>query len=656
MDVIATAMGEVLEPFRLLTLFVGVFTGLVIGVIPGIGGLFGMALLIPMTYTMDPYAAIALLLGMASVTTTSDTIPAVLIGVPGTVGSMATVVDGHALAKKGDAARALGAAYSASLIGGLFGALVLAVSLPVIRPFILMLRTPDFLAISVLGLSFVAMVSGKQPLKGLAAALVGVSLSLIGLDDHEAIQRWTFGQLYLWDGLSLSTVFLGIFGLPEVAALYQRKAISENVEVITGSGMLRGMRETLSQWWLVLRCSSMGALVGAMPGIGLAAVSWITYAMATRNRGDGPPFGEGNIRGVIGPEAANNATEGGSLIPTIALGIPGGAGTALLLGALIVHGIVPGPHMLGRDAPLTVAMIFSVAAANVIGALVCLVFTNPLARLATVSSKTIAPIALVFLFMGAFQATASIGDIVVLFLFGLVGMFMKSQGWPRPALALGFVLGPVIERYFFLSYQINGWDFLSRPAMLGVAAFFLYKAATYLKAQSAAVPANQEKADGHDTDIPTIAGLMVLSILILASSRNWPFAAAVFPVVSGGLLLVLTTIMLVMGRIRRSGPTGQNQSNRAVLPVTQFAEERKSGLAILGLTGAMTAGLYIFGPFISSGLIVAAVMFFAGKKPALQSVITGTGVAFFVYLIFDRMVSVAWPRDALSLLIGGIFQ
>ena len=655
MDVIATAMGEVLEPFRLLMLFVGVCTGLVIGVIPGIGGLFGMALLIPMTYSMDPYAAIALLLGMASVTTTSDTIPAVLIGVPGTVGSMATVVDGHQLAKKGDAARALGAAYSASLIGGLFGALVLAISLPVIRPFILMLRTPDFLAISVLGLSFVAMVSGKQPLKGLAAALVGVAASLIGLDDHEAIQRWTFGQLYLWDGLSLSTVFLGVFGIPEVASLYQRKAISENVDVITGSGMLRGMRETLSEWWLVLRCSSMGALVGAMPGIGLAAVSWITYAMATRNRGDGPPFGEGNIRGVIGPEAANNATEGGSLIPTIALGIPGGAGTALLLGALIVHGVVPGPHMLGRDAPLTVAMIFCVAAANVIGALICLFLTNPLARLATVSSKTIAPIALVFLFMGAFQASASIGDIVVLFLFGLIGMFMKSQGWSRPALALGFVLGPVIERYFFLSYQINGWDFLSRPAMLLVVVFFLYKLAVHLKAQSVPVAAVQEKTDGHDTDMTVTAGLLVLSVFILASSKNWPFAAAVFPIVSGGLLFVLAVVMLVSGGIRRSGSKTPQSTPGAGSTALVFADERRAGLAILSFTAAMTAGLYAIGPFLSSGLLVTSVMLYVGKKPVPQSISTGIGVAIVVYLIFDRMVSVAWPLDGLSLIFRSLF-
>ena len=231
MGVLIEALSELAEPLRLGMLLLGVVLGLVIGVIPGLGGIFGLTLLIPLTYTLDPISALALLLGMSAVTTTSDTIPAVLLGVPGTVGSAATVLDGHEMAKQGHAAQALGAAYMASLIGGVFGALVLALSLPMMRPLVLLLNYGDLLAITIFGLTLVALLSGESKIRGVLAALLGVLVSLIGLDPYEGAERWTMGSLYFWGGVPTAIVFLGLFGLSELAALSGRGQIQQSANM-----------------------------------------------------------------------------------------------------------------------------------------------------------------------------------------------------------------------------------------------------------------------------------------------------------------------------------------------------------------------------------------------------------------------------------------
>lgn len=645
MDVVLAALAEMIEPLRLAMLMVGVCAGLVIGVIPGLGGLFGMALLIPLSFGLDPYSAIALLIGMSAVTTTSDTIPAVLIGVPGTVGSMATVVDGHALAKRNQAGRALGAAYTASLLGGLFGAFVLAVSLPLLRPLVLMLRTPDFLAITLLGLSLVAMLVGRDPLKGFAAACAGVILSFVGIDDQTAAHRWTFGQIYLWDGLPLGAVFLGLFGVPEVASLLSRKAIADRGAVAT-SGVREGIGNTLREWRLVLQCSGIGALLGALPGVGLSVVSWIAYGFARRHRGDGPEFGEGNIRGVIGPESANNANEGGSLIPTIALGIPGGAGTALLLGALIVHGVVPGPHMLEANASVTVAMILSLAVANVVGAGICLSLSNPLSRIATVSSHIIAPIALIFIILGAFQSSASVNDVVVLLCFGLVGMIMKAREWPRPALALGFVLGELVERNFFLSWQIFGWFTFLRPSFLLVALLLAFQIVWHLSGRGRR---GRTLAPSDPKGVWSSVVVSAFASLVLLTARSLPSQAALFPSITAVFLLLLAASMLTRALVAaRDDDVASAGCGLGTAPVLTGG----NAAVVVGVP-VFLAGLFAFGPLLTSGLLVAATMRWGGEGLA-RSASAGAIVALVVHLVFDRLISTPWPRSLLETALSAL--
>ena len=442
----------------------GVIIGLVLGVIPGLGGLVGLSLLLPFTFNMDPYTALAFMMGLQAVVVTSDTIPAVLFGVPGTVGSAATILDGYPMARKGQAGRAFGAAFSASVIGGLFGALLLGISVPILRPIVLEIGSPELLAICVFGLSLVAVLSGGSPLKGLAGACIGLMVATAGDDPQTGTLRWTFDSLYLWDGLPVVPLALGLFAIPELADMAITKQsinVKEGDKQDARFGQIEGIKDTFKNWFLVLRCASIGAALGAVPGIGASVIDWIAYGHAARTEKGAPEtFGKGDVRGVIASEASNNAKEGGALVPTIAFGVPGSASMALILGAFLIHGLVPGPEMLTTRLDVTYTLVWSVAIANVLGAGICFTFANQLAKVALIRIGVLAPVVLAITYIGAFQGSRQWGDIYALLLFGIIGWIMKRLRWPRPPLILGFVLGGLVERYMFISVERYGADWL----------------------------------------------------------------------------------------------------------------------------------------------------------------------------------------------------
>ena len=272
----------IIDPTRLLFLFFGVLIGLTLGIILGLGGIVGLSLLLPFTFDMDPYTALAFMLGLGSVTVTSDTIPAVLFGVPGTTGSAATVLDGHPLSKQGQAGRAFGAAFSASLIGGVFGAFLLAISVPVLRPFILYIGSPELLTFCVFGLSLAAVLSGGAPLKVLAAAALGLLVSTVGEDPHSGVLRWTFDTVYLWEGIPLVPVALGLFALTEIADMVVAGGmiIKDKIEKARKADQWEGIKDTLQHKFLVARCATIGAFIGAVPGMGASVIDWVAYGHA----------------------------------------------------------------------------------------------------------------------------------------------------------------------------------------------------------------------------------------------------------------------------------------------------------------------------------------------------------------------------------------
>src|ERR687888_204867 len=417
-----------MEPHRLMFLAIGCLMGLILGIVPGIGGLAGTAMLLPFTFNMDPYSAFALLLGLGATTATGDPIPAVLFGVPGGAASAATVLDGFPMAKKGEAGRALSAAYMASLMGGIFGALLMAISIPILRPVMLFIGSPELLAFSVLGISMVAILSGNAPLRGITAGCLGVMIAMIGTDPQTGTLRWTFNSLYLWDGLPLTPLLLGVFALPELCdLLIARTAIATDTSMANiYKGQWQGVKDCFSHWWLILRCSWIGGGIGSIPGISASVVDWLAYGHALKTeKGAAATFGKGDVRGVIASESSNNAKEGGALVPTVAFGVPGSATMAILLGAFLIHGLVPGPDMLTKNLDITYSMVWSIALANVLGTGLCFTFSGQLAKLATLRYTLIMPCVLSLIYIGGFEATRQWGDLYSLLFFGMLGWAMK---------------------------------------------------------------------------------------------------------------------------------------------------------------------------------------------------------------------------------------
>src|SRR5215510_12459766 len=450
----------------------GVLLGLAIGCMPGLGGVVALAVLIPFTYNLDAPTSFALLLGVASTTTTSDLIPAVLFGVPGTVGAAATVIDGHAMARQGEAGRAFGAGFVAAAVGGIFGALVLALAIPLLQPVMLAVGSPELLAFSIFGLSMVATLSGRAPLKGLTAAGLGLMISMIGSRSESGTLRWTFDTLYLYDGVPLVPATLGLFAIPELCelAVSRKKIAGDHAAGIDLSSQWAGVRDVVRHWWLVLRCGVLGTGLGAIPGIGSAVIDWIAYGYAQRTEKNAETFGTGDVRGVIAPESSNNSKEGGHLVPTIAFGVPAGASMAILLGAFLMHGLTPGPEMLTKHLDLTYLIVWSLTLAHVIGAIICLGCSRWLAQVSRIRPEILLPVIIALVFVAAFEGEHDWGDLYSLLFFGVVGWIMKRLGWPRPPMVLGLVVGAIFERYLFISTQLYGWGWLLRPVVLVILA------------------------------------------------------------------------------------------------------------------------------------------------------------------------------------------
>ncbi|MFC2067198.1 tripartite tricarboxylate transporter permease [Chloroflexota bacterium] len=453
-----------MDPTRFAFLFLGVLLGMTLGAIPGLGGTIGLAILLPFVFGMEPTFAIALLIGMMAITTTSDSIPAIMFSVPGTASAAVDLVDGYPMTKRGEASRALGAAFSASMTGGIFGAIVLSASIPIIRPLLRQWMSPEFFMLCILGVVTVGALSGRRPLKGILAGGFGLALATVGIAPAVGHFRFSLGQPYLFDGIHILVVALGIFAMPELVDLFMKGSKIADVPKL-GHGVLQGYKDTYKNWWLVLRSSAIGAWMGFLPGVGASAGSWIAYGHAVMTEKNGQ-FGNGDVRGLIAPEASNNAVRGGELIPTLMFGVPGSAPMAIFLTGLIILGVGIGPQLIERQLPLVFSMAWGIALANIMSTAVCSLLIRPIAALSMVRIHLLAPFILLFVLVGVYQATYNWGDFVGLFLFGLGGWTMKRLGWPRPPLLIGFVLGGLAERYLWLSHGLFGWSFLYRPWVL----------------------------------------------------------------------------------------------------------------------------------------------------------------------------------------------
>ena len=643
---------------RLLFLFFGVLMGLFLGAMPGLGGLVGLAILLPFTFDMDPFMAFAIMIGLISVTSTSDTIPSVLFGVPGTSAAQATILDGHPMAKKGEAGRAFGAAYTASLMGGLFGALLLGISIPVIRPVVLAFGSPEFFMMGMLGISMVAVLSGNAPLKGLIGGAVGLAIGMVGMDPQTGVIRWAFGALYLWDGIPLVPVALGLFAIPEIVDLVIKGTRIADVPKEAMKGALIGIKDAWRHRWLVLRCSAIGVWVGATPGLGASVVDWFAYGHAVQTeKGASETFGKGDVRGVIAPESANNAKEGGALIPTLAFGVPGSASMALVLGAMTIQGLDAGSAMLTKHLNVTFTMIWSLAIANIFGTTLCLLFTNSLARIALVRIQLIAPLVIAVVFVASFQATSHYGDIWSLLIFSLLGWFMKRFSWPRPPVILGLVLSKIIENYLFISVTRYGWEWLGRPIVIGIAV--LIAVSLFYGFRSAAREAAAKRGESRPPLRFRLNPGAILTLVIFAAfgfgvwdAGEWAIQARLFPWAIGIPVLFLCAGQLFGDLFQRGSAEEMDDLRGAMdlpvdrtVPMSVVAKRAANTFVwILGLF----AGVWLVGFVLSVPLFVFLYLKFQGEEKLRVALTSGACMLLLIVGVFHLVLNVPWPAGVFS--------
>jgi putative tricarboxylic transport membrane protein len=531
-DTILTTFVQLLTGWHLVYLLLGVLLGLVFGVLPALGGAAGMAVLLPFVFGMPPSLALPMMIGMMAVTPTADTFSSVLMGIPGGNSSQATVLDGFPMSKRGEAARALAAAFTSSLVGGLFGAVILTFAILAAKPLLLMIGFGEQLLLVLLALTMVGTLAGLNPLKGLATCGLGLLAGMIGTAPTSGVQRLTGDLAYLLDGPPLPIIALGLFAIPEIVDLVRRQTSISKTGISIGSGWLEGVKDTFRHWGLVLRCSSIGVVVGAMPGLGGSVINWMAYSHAIQSAKDKSQFGNGDVRGVLAPESANNAQDGGHLIPTLLFGIPAGSSMALLLSGFILIGLKPGLEMVTNNLGLTYTIIWSLALANVIGAGACVLISQPIARLTTVPSTVIAPFMFVVIFFAAAQSTRSWYDLIAVMIIGAIGVYLKRFGWPRPAFMIGFVLSTQLENGIYRVVQIYQWSFLTRPVALVLLAIVLVSLGMALWYREHGRVLAKEGVHSHLNQTPQLIFFCVLfaaTAYALIESFEWTFAAALFP-------------------------------------------------------------------------------------------------------------------------------
>lgn len=473
LDAIVAGLAALLTPQAMLFMLVGVIYGLIIGILPGLGGVVAMALLLPFTYGFETAATLALLLGAHIATVWGDSVTSILFNVPGAAKALPLCFDGYPMTKQGQATRALGASAMAALMGGVIGAFFLAVSIPLVRPLMLALGPSEYLMMALWGLTIIATFSEGSLLKGMSAAALGVLVAFIGMDIVTGTPRFTFGLDFLLDGISFPIAMIGLFAVAEMMKLYVKgSSIVDRDVAQEKSTVLDGIKDVFRHWWLVMRSSLLGLWIGVLPGVGASVGGLAAYAQAVQTSKTPERFGKGAVEGVIAPDATMAANEGGGLMPTLAFGIPGGESMAILLVAFISLGVVPGPEMLTKHLDLVFSMVWIIVIANLVVTVIGLAISPYLARLPTLHANLMVPMVLSVCFVGAFATRGRIEDVVVAAVFGALGYLMDKYNYSRANFVIGMVLATMIERNLHISLTLYGKSFIfTRPLTLAMFIF-----------------------------------------------------------------------------------------------------------------------------------------------------------------------------------------
>jgi putative tricarboxylic transport membrane protein len=468
-------LGELLTGFsiiftweNLLIIMLGAVVGIAIGALPGLGPTVGTALMLPITFGMEPVSAIVLLVAVYMTAEYGGSITAILIATPGTTAATATVVDGYELTKKGLPGKALGASLTASTVGGIITTFVLVLFAVPLMSFALKFGPAEYFALGVFGLSLVASLSGKSLAKGLLMAILGLLIASIGLDPLTGQPRFTFGSIYLYEGVPLIAALIGLYALSEVFVMFLSKNENKNKTKSVARDYI-SFKEFKGLLPVILQSSFIGSIVGVIPGAGGSIAAWLAYQQSKRIAKDKEEYGKGALSGVAAPEASNNATVGGALIPLLSLGIPGSPTTAILLGAFMLHGLSPGVDLMETDAEIFYGIVVGLLVTCIFMFIIGYFMTNFWVKIISIPQSIIAPIVFAISIIGVFSIRNSMFDVYIALALGVLGFFLRKFNFPLAPIVLALVLGGMIESNLRRSLLISegSWMiFLTNPISL----------------------------------------------------------------------------------------------------------------------------------------------------------------------------------------------
>ena len=460
MDFLLNALATSFTPVSLVAVVAGTFIGLVFGSIPGLTFTVALALVLPVTFSLESTPAIALLLGTYIGGMTGGSVSAILLGIPGTPSAAATVLDGYQMTRRGKAALALGTAVIVSTVGGLISLLVMIVSVDFVARMALRFGPAEIFALVLFGLSTICGLSEKSLLRGMIAGVIGLMIMTMGLDDIDGVQRLTFGTITLQQGVNLLVAMIALFAVPHIIEAFVQyyRGEEQPVRAADVNVELPRWKDLRENFWLMIRCALMGTGIGAIPGTGGPIAAFLAYAHARRSSKDSIPLGKGSLAGVVAPETANNAVTGGTMIPLLALGIPGDPATAIVLSGLLIHGLVPGP-MLFLEHPDTIYSVYIVIILSYIAVLAIQLFGIRLfVQLLRVPAHMLAVAITVMCGFGAFAVRNSVFDVYTMGILGVLAYALMRARIPLTPIILGLVLGPTLEREFRTAYILSEGD------------------------------------------------------------------------------------------------------------------------------------------------------------------------------------------------------
>ncbi len=467
---------SLLEAIRLAFSFLNLFTilwgtvlGIVIGALPGLGPTIAVSLMVTVSFKMPPDTALILLGAVYCGAIYGGSISAILINAPGTPGSAATTFDGYPMSQQGKAGVAMGLSATSSFLGGIFSIICLILFAPLIAKFSIKFGPPEFFMLAMCGLAIIAVVSKAALRRGIIAGGIGLMMSFFGQDLMTGQSRFDFGILSLEAGLPFIVGLVGMFAASQAIRLSERPGSISVSGKVTGGGVREGVRLTFKYPLTLFKSSLIGTIVGAVPGAGLSAANFLAYMETVRTSKNPESFGKGNPEGVVACEASNNAVSGGSLIPTLTLGIPGNATTAAFLGGVMIHGLRPGMDLFTTNAVITYSLFVGLILANVCFFLIGLVAINWFAKITLVRNELLVPAIILLSMVGSFGINNRFTDIIICLVFGVLGYFFQKYGFPVIAVVLGMILGPIGERGFHQSLLMSKGSYLiffTRPISL----------------------------------------------------------------------------------------------------------------------------------------------------------------------------------------------